>query len=66
MILLLRLAVVVLFSYFIYMVYEWIQNSYSKNVTCPHCDGEGEWQTMREKEVCILCKGEGVIERQED
>jgi len=47
------------------MVYQWLTSSYSKNVVCPHCDGEGEWETVREKETCILCKGAGVIEREE-
>jgi len=65
MILLLRIIVIVLFAYFVYMVYQWLTSSYSKNVVCPHCDGEGEWETVREKETCILCKGAGVIEREE-
>lgn len=65
MILLLRIVVFVLFIYFVYVVYEWILKMNSNNVTCPHCDGEGKWETVREVETCLLCKGAGVIESED-
>ncbi len=66
MILLLRLVVIVLFMYFVYVVYEWIMQMNRNNVICPNCDGEGKWQTVRELETCLLCKGSGVIESEDE
>ncbi len=65
MILLLRLAVIVLTGYFLYMVYDWWKENYSPTVPCPQCDGEGKWEITESEEDCILCKGSGKIEREQ-
>ena len=65
MILLIRVAILVLFVYFAYMLYEWWDNNYNPKVPCPHCEGEGTWEDTREEEPCILCQGSGVIEKQD-
>ena len=64
MILLLRIVAVCLITYFLYILYEWWNENYGANIPCPQCDGEGTWESMREKEPCLLCKGKGKIERQ--
>jgi hypothetical protein len=64
MIFLLRIAVIFISGYFLYMVYLWWQENYSPSVTCPQCDGEGKWDVIDIEEECILCKGKGKIERQ--
>ena len=65
MINLLRLAVIFLAGYFLYMIYLWWKENYSTEVVCPQCDGEGIWGYMEDvEEDCILCKGRGKIERE--
>jgi len=65
MILLVRLTVLVLAVYFLYVVYEWWDNNNNPKVPCPHCEGEGVWEEDDHEEPCILCQGAGVIEKQD-
>lgn len=66
MILLLRLITAGLAAYFIYMVYQWWNDNHSPYVTCPQCEGAGVWHVVGtdEEDKCILCRGEGKIERE--
>jgi len=73
MIFLLRIAVVFLTGYFLYMVYRWWQENHSPMMPCPQCDGEGTWTVYEDSTAsiaeeievdCILCNGKGKIERE--
>ena len=64
MVFLLRIAVIFIAGYFLYMLYLWWQDNFSPTIPCPQCDGEGTWEVVDEEEECILCKGSGKIERE--
>lgn len=64
MIFLLRIAVIFLAGYFLYMIYDWWKENFSPMIPCPQCDGEGKWEVSEDEEDCILCNGAGKIERE--